>query len=272
MDFDQITSADTTTQQTPDTAISTPSVAPSTIPTATAAPAPTQQTSDGEAMVPSYRLREVREAVLRDAQTKWTQREAAYAAQLAQVQNQLHALVGVTPQEDPNVAAIRQQFGQLYPGLSRLEERVEDLLGVVDRSADQETQQRHYWQSYGRQSMDRLYSLAEKTLGGNLSDDGRRALHSSFLGYVSSSPDLTERYTSDPTLVDEFWRGFSSSLIDPVRRTATASVQQTAYPRSLPQDTPSGAPRTTPVPQPANVDERLANAWAAYQAHRTNQT
>ena len=269
--FDEFgTSADTTDQQTPDTAISTPYVAPSTTPTATT-PASIQQAPDGGAMVPSYRLREVRETALRDAQTQWAQREAAYAAQLEQVQNQLYALVGVTPQEDPNVAGIRQQFGQLYPGLSRLEERAADLLGVIERSADQETQQRHYWQSYGRQSMDRLYSLAEQTLGGNLSDDGRRALHASFLGYVSSSPDLTERYTSDPTLVDEFWRGFSSSLIDPVRRTAAASMQQTAYPRYLPQDTPSGAPRTTPVPQPANLDERLTNAWAAYQAHRSNQ-
>ena len=134
---------------------------------------------------------------------------------------------------------------------------------MLDRAGDFDSQNQHYWQTYGRQTMDSLFKHAQETIGAPLSDEARRVLHSSFVGFVQSSPELTSRYASDPTIVDDFWKAFSSSFIDPSRRSATATVAGRAV-AALPQDTPGGAPRATPGPVPANLDERAASAWALY--------
>jgi len=255
---------DSGTAPTPAATPSTPVAATPATPQmqpATPTPAPTEDRSN---WVPSYRVRESREAALREAQQSFSQKEAQYQQRLEQIQSQLHALVGVTPQGNPEVEAVRQQFSQLYPGLSKMEERSNDIMGIIERAGDLESQSQHYWQSYGRQSMDRLFSHASESLGSPLTDEGKRALHSAFTGYVSSSPELTARYANDPTLIDEFWRAFTSSFIDPARRAASATVA-TRTTAAIPQDTPGGAPRLPVPPKPANLDERMAQGWAQYE-------
>ena len=243
----------------------TPSAAPA-VPAATPTGTPAPARGAPEGWVPSYRLREAREAAERQAQETWLQREAQLRAETEQYKRQLHSLVGVEPPPDPQMHAVREQFRQVYPGLSQIEERAQEILESLERSRDQESQNKHYWSTYGRQTMDRLYTHAAESLGGPLTDEAKRALHSSFVGFLQSSPELQARYSDDPTVVEDFWKAFSSSFIDPVRRTAAATVIGRA-PTSIgmPQDTPGGAPRATPVPQPANADERVATAWTQYQ-------
>jgi hypothetical protein len=252
---------------TPAPATQEHSVAATTTPTAIPPAAATPQPSN-DAMVPSYRLRETREQAIREAQNQFAQREAQYQAQLEAVQRQLHALVGVTPQGDPEIDQVRDQFGRIYPGLTQLEERAEAILQVLERAGDLESQTDHYWRSYGRQSMDRIYEKAAVSLGGPLTDAAKQTLHTAFTGFVASSPEVVNRYANDPSLVDEFWTSFSSTFIDPVRRTAAVgAVARTGTP--LPTDSPSGALRTTPAPQFKNLDERSAAAWAQYQSGKT---
>lgn len=237
--------------------------APVAAATPTATPqAPATGVPDG--YVPSYRLRETREAAAREAQQTYASQIEAARREAEQYRNQLHALVGVQPPQNPEVEQVRNQFGQLYPGLSQMEQRAQQIMELLDRAGDLESQTSHYWQTYGRQTMDSLFSKAQETIGVPLSDDAKRVLHSSFVGFVQSSPELTNRYSNDPTIVDDFWKAFSSNFIDPSRRAATATVVGRAA-ASLPQDTPGGAPRATPAPAPANLDERAANAWALYQ-------
>lgn len=257
------------TPATGDTGASAPPAAAT--PAASAAPAATPQAAQppatggpGEGWVPSYRVRETREAALRESQSQWATKEAEYQSQLKQIQSQLHALVGVQPQQNPEIAAVRGQFGQLYPGLSKIEERANEILGILERSEGLEEQNKHYWQSYGRQTMDRLFTHAQESLGSPLTDEGKRQLHAAFTGFVQSSPELEARYSNDPSLVQDFWKQFTSSFIDPVRRTASAAVAGRA-PQALPQDTPGGAPRVSPAPAVGNLDERSAAAWAMYQ-------
>ena len=232
------------------------------------APAATPQ-APAEATIPAsvlrYRLQETRDAAVREAQSQWATKEAQYEAQLEQIQRQLHALVGATPQQDTETETVRRQFGQLYPGLSQLEQRAADLMAILERSGDLESQNKHYWQSYGRQTMDRLFEKASSSLGGQLSPEAKRSLHAAFTGYIQSSPDLTTRYTQDPSLVDEFWTNFTSTFIDPARRTATATVAGRAA-QVAPQDTPGATPPVQQAPKPANLDERVTNAWAQYNA------
>lgn len=239
---------------TPVTPVSAPQTTPAVAPTQ-----PQATPSGGEAQVPSYRLRQQRDQY----EQRIAQIQAEANARYEQVQRQLHSLVGVNPPANPEVDAIKNQFGQLYPGLSKIEARAAELEKLIERAGDLENQTQHYWSTYGRQTLDRLFSKASETLGGPISDAGKQQLHSSFIGYIQSDPELAERYSNDPTIVDDFWKAFSSNLIDPVRRTAQANVQD-RVPSNLPLDAPGGAPRATPPPQPASLDERMNLAWTQY--------
>ena len=255
---------------TPSAPVSTPAQATSS---ATAQPVATPQatpqaqaTEPNPAMVPSYRLREAREAATRQAQQQLAQREAYWQNELQRVQSQVRALTGVQAPVDPQVDAVRQQFGQLYPGLSQLEQQAQQLQELLGQADDYRAMVEHHWQSYGRSSMDSLFRLAEQSIGAPLTDEGKRGLHSAFTGWVSQSPEMTERYASDPSVVNEFWQQFTSSFIDPVRRTASATVANRAQGVPIPQDTPSGALPTSKPAQFKDLDERTAGAWALYNA------
>jgi hypothetical protein len=217
-----------------------------------------------EGYVPSYRIRETREAALREAQSQYASREAAVRAEADNYRRQVLALTGVTPPANPEIQAVRNQFGELYPGLAKLEERSAQLEELLSRSGDLQSQSDHYWTSYGRQTMDRLFEHASSSLGAPLTEEGKSALHSAFTGFVSSSPELTARYANDPTLVEDFWKAFTSNFIDPARRAASANVQQRAT-VNLPQDTSSGIPPTAPPPQLKSLDERVAAGWTQFQ-------
>jgi hypothetical protein len=125
----------------------------------------------------------------------------------------------------------------------------------------------HYWSTYGNQTMDRLYKLAAESLGSPLPDEGKRQLHASFVGFIQSSPELQNRYASDPTIVEDFWKQFTSSFVDPVRRASSAATaQRAAGVARLPQDSPSGTPQTGGAPKLNGLDERAAAAWAEFQS------
>jgi hypothetical protein len=248
-------------------AAATPAATPSQPAIPAATPAPATSGAPGDGWVPSYRVRETREAAMREAQQQFAQREAAYQAELQRIQHQLHSLVGVTPPQDPNVSAVKDQFAKLYPGLSKMEERAAQLEQLLERAGDLESQTTHYWQSYGKQTMDRLFTHATESLGAPLTEEGKRQLHASFVGFVQSSPEMTERYANDPSIVEDFWKAFTSSFIDPVRRGSTAAVAgRAAAVTGLPQDRSSGVPPVASPQKPANLDERAANAWALYQS------
>lgn len=253
------------TPSAPATAPATPSAPPA----AATSAAPTQTPATGappqEGWVPSYRLREAREAATRQANEQFAQREAAIRAEADRYRQQLHSLVGATPQGNPEVEAVRQQFASLYPGLAKMESQAAQLESLLERAGDLESQNSHYWTSYGRQTMDRLFNHASESIGTPLNEEAKRFLHSSFVGWVQSSPELTERYSTDPTIVEDYWKAVSSSLIDPSRRQASATVAGRA-PQGLPQDSPSGAPMIPGAPKPKDLDERGAMAWAAFNA------
>ena len=262
------------TAPTPGPATQDPNAQP-----ATQATPPVQATNAQPQVEPSWlrtRLEETRRAALQRAQQEWQQREQMYQQQLETVQRQLHALVGAAPQEDPEVAGIRQQLYRVAPELqqlAQLAQRVPDLMGLLERSGDIDAVQRHYWTDHGRRTLDRLYEKVSTTLGAPLNESGKRFLHSALAGAVSGSPELAQRYSSDPSFVDEFAAEFVSNLIDPVRRSAAATVQTQTSPqvRALPQDAPGGVPQITQPAQPKDLDERMKMGWAAYQTAQANR-
>ena len=215
------------------------------------------------------RISETRESTLRQAQQEYGQREAQMRAENDQYRRQLQLAMGFSQPEDPNINAVKQQFGSLYPGLTKLESAAEEILALREQAQGIEAQNQHYWEQYGRQTVDRLYESAEKSMGAPLSDEGKRTLHSSFVGFLQSSPELTQRYTNDPGLVNEFVKMFTSSFLDPVRRNSTAAVQGRAMAsQGLPQDTPGGIPSLSQAPKLKSLDERAAAGWALYNQNK----
>lgn len=234
-----------------------------------ALPNPVAPTPQGGAIpdgyVPRSRINETRDSVTRQLSQQFQGKYSELESRYSQMEKQLHALVGVQPPTNPEVDSIKTQFAQLFPKLSKLEERGEDVFGLLERANDLQASNEHYWQSYGRQSTEKLFDLADKELGGPLSEDGKRVIHNAFASYVGSSPELTQRYASDPSIVNDFWNVFRSSVIDPVRRTASSTaVGRAVAVGSLPQNDPSGAPRSTPPPQMKDLDERSNAAWALF--------
>lgn len=262
-----VVNAEPVATPTPQATPSAPTIqsAPTSTPPTTVVAPQAPATGAPEGYVPSYRLRETREAAVREAQAQFAQERAALQRQYDQVQNQLRALVGIQAPQNPELDAVRSQFAQLYPGLSKIEQRAQDFEALLERSNDFEAQTAHYWQAYGQSTMDKLFTHATESLGGSLTDEAKRHLHASFVGFVQSSPELEARYGKDPSLVEDFWKAFSSSFIDPVRRSATATVVGRA-PQGLPQDSPAGAPRATPAPNLGGLDERANAAWTQFQA------
>lgn len=253
---------------TPSPAEATPSAPAAPAAPATPSAAPSAPTTgapeDRSNWVPPHRIRETREAAVREAQQTYSQQMQQMRAEAEQYKAQLHALVGVQPPQNPEIDAVRKQFGQLYPGLSKMEEKAAQLEQLLERAGDLESQNAHYWQSYGRQAVDRLFTKASESIGSPLNDENKQFLHSAFVGWVQASPERADRYTNDPTIVDDFLKALSSGFIDPVRRTSAAAIPGRAN-VALPQDTPSGAPRVPGAPQPKDLDERAANAWLQYQ-------
>lgn len=222
--------------------------------------------------MPSYRLREAQEAAARKATEGMQSQIAEYQRQMQLMKTQMATLTGLNPPANPQdqqTEAIRKQFSALFPGLAKFEERAGDIDSLLQRAADLDSQTQHYWQTYGRQQMNRLYESATKDLGGNISEEAKRALHAGFIGFVQSSPELSERYANDPSLVDEYWQTLRASLIDPVRRSAGATVAtRAAGGAATPQDTPGGGPVVSQAPKPKDLDERAAMGWQVYQQNK----
>lgn len=244
--------------------------APVTQPTTQVAPQPTTQPS-APSVEPSWlrgRLQETRQAAIREAQQNFDAQLAQQRAEYESLQRQLHAVLGVTPPADPRVNEIKTQLFQVVPELEGLVKIAEKLQAVAETQPQNEQLQNMYWRRHGSDSMARLYGMAEKSLGAPLSDEGRMALHRAFLGHVTATPELADRFAYDPTVVDEFWQGMESNFISPVRRAAGAQIAGSVQRPGIPQDSPSGVPQISRPAQPRDLDERAAAAWAAFQASR----
>lgn len=240
-----------------------PAISPTPTQTGTATSNPAPQVPPG--YVPSFRIRETRDQY----ETRIREIEAAKSAEIARLTQQVQALTGVTPQNRSEEETIREQLYKVVPELKSLVEQREQLAELVAQRQEMAQQQQHYWQSYNRSRMDDLFKTASEAYGQPLSDPQKRYLAASFVGWAQSDPELVERYQSDPSLVNEFWKEFSSSFVEPARRIqATSAVDRVA--RNVPQDTPSGnnlRPSNAPD-EPKDLDGKVDKAWQTFKQLR----
>ena len=253
-----------------DTAATPAPATPQGTPVGASSPTTSQPPATGgipEGYVPSHRIRETREAAIRQAQQEFAIKEANYAAKLEQLQRNLQALTGVQPPPNPEIDAVRSQFSKLYPGLSKIESQAEKFEQMVSKLEDMEQQNQHYWGTHATNTVDSLYREAANSLGQELSPDAKQQLRASFVGFIQTNPEHEARYQNDAAgLVKDFWKAFSSQFIDPVRRASTVA-SAARIPSGLPQDTAGGAPQITPPAKLTSLDDRAATAWANFKSN-----
>jgi hypothetical protein len=256
-----------TTPATPASASTgAPAAAPAT-PSASQPPA----TGGSDDRVPSYRIRETRDQVTRQLTDQFNAERAQLKREMEQYQAQVRALVGVNPpQAQTEEEAIRAQFNKLFPGLAKMESNQE----VYERLAEQADQLRvtteNYWSNHGRQTMDTLFKQAETDLGAPLNQTAKGILHGSLVSWLQADPARAARYETDPSIVNDFWKEYQSSLIEPSRRSVAAGVAgRAAAVATLPQNPVSGGvPTSQPAALPKGLDDKANLAWARFQQIR----
>lgn len=226
-------------------------------PTATVA----QPSEDRSNWVPPHRLREQRSQFERELANE----RAQYTQRMEELNKKLQILAGVTPPENPQIDQVKNQFKEVFPDLDYIGSNAQQIRELLELKDALKASMEHQWAFYNRNAMDRLYKAAEGTYGQSLSDEAKRQLGSSFVGYLQSNPDAYERYQQDPSIVEDYWKAFSERFIDPVRRNSTVQTLN-RIPQGLPQDNPSGNLAVTQPVKPANQDERLARALEVYKA------
>lgn len=249
-------------------AVSAQPGAPAT-PTPTPNPATTGAPQVPQGYVPSFRVRETREQY----EARIQQLQAERQAEVDQLKRQIAALAGVNPPGQVDEAeAIRQQLFKVAPDLKELIDLKQQLMEIAKEKDEWRQQNQHYWQSYNRTQMDKLFKLASDGYGQQLTDPQKRYIAASFVGWAQSDPELVERYQTDPSLIDDFWKEFSSNFIEPARRVATTTAASRVA-QNLPQDAPPGAVRTSaaPVEQPKDLDGRVDRAWEQFKQLRATK-
>ena len=159
------------------------------------------------------------------AERQAAERQSAYE----QEQRRVQALAGVHPrsEQEQNDEAVRERFRQLYPRLGSLsDDKIDRLLQLADNADSLEAATSHHWQSHGRKMLDAAVTSMQKSLGGDLTERQKTRLEKAYFNEAQASPEFLARHEAgDPTLVDEFVKGFVEDFVEPGRRKALADEQ-----------------------------------------------
>lgn len=159
------------------------------------------------------------------AETKATEREAAYATERRRVL----ALAGAEPKSEQDAAdeAVRERFKQLYPKLGGLDDaKIDRLLKLADNADNLEAASNHHWESHGRKMLDSAVAGMAKAMGGDLTDRQKARLEQAYVNEARSNPDFLKRHEAgDSKLVEEFVKDFVEDFVEPGRRKALADEQ-----------------------------------------------
>lgn len=160
----------------------------------------------------------------RKARQEYERQVSALTAERDQERRRVQALAGVNPQstEETEADAVRQRFGQIFPGLAKLtDKQIEKLLSVAEKADGLEEATNSQWQRHGRQMLDSVVAAATKSIGGTLTDRQATRLKQAYVQEAESNPEFLARHEQgDPTLIDEFIKNWNEDWFEPARRNA----------------------------------------------------
>lgn len=166
---------------------------------------------------------------------------------------------------------VKSAFFKLFPAAKALFDLpAEKLSHALDRMGQHEASFEHYWTNFGSTALRALRGGIQKTYGAQPDPVAGRFVDAAFIDWLENDQDAKQRFfTGDPELVDDFLKKFTSSLLDPIRRTAVAAEQQRitrrdALPRATPRGGTLGANGAPQKPKTAEeLHEQAAEAFIA---------
>ena len=188
----------------------------------------------GDGWVPSYRLREVSERAEQVARSN-----AELQQRLEEQDRRMRQAFGID-QADPKREAIRKELLQYLPEYERVATLVEklgdrDIGELVDRLAEGQQQAQV---NIGHQLLDGLDKVMADAYGEKVPPFAKQAAYAAFSAWVGSDPLAAQRYQRhDLTLSADFWKQYSSGVLDPHRQHFT---EQEARRRAAAARTPRG--------------------------------
>jgi hypothetical protein len=203
----------------------------------------------------------------RQQRQQYEQSVAQAQAELAQERRRVQALAGVNPRSaaDTEVDAVRQRFGELFPGLAKLsDEKIERLLQVAERADGLDEATNHHWQTHGRQMLDQVTTEASKILGGTLTARQSARLKQAYVQEAEQNPEFLARHEQgDPTLVAEFIKNWNEDWFEPARRKVTQSevARQQRVPSGRDRSIASTGGKKLDYNDPKAVEQALVDSF-----------
>ena len=139
------------------------------------------------------------------------------------------------------------------------------LMALAERGEDYEAATKHQWDGLARRTLRTVVDKVQDVLGLDTVDaDLAEEIEDSFKRTARRDPEAfrTRYEAEDPTLVDEFVKRYTEKFIDPIRRSATASLTRPAQAR-VPRGGPS---QPVTVQKPKRDYSKLSHADAAQAA------
>lgn len=217
---------------------------------ATPAPTPTPPAE------PSFSYKEDRSAWVApdkykaiEAATNKAAREAyQLRMELDQERKRVQALSGVTPQapeaaEQEKIAAAFYALPQFAHLKGLTAETMQKLTALAERGDEYDQGIKYQWDRLRDRTFKAVVDRVQDTLGLDAIDqDMAEDINEMFRRWARSQPDqdaFRSRYEAeDPKLLDEFLDRYKAKHIDPIRRSAAASLTRPAQAR-IPRGTPS---------------------------------
>jgi hypothetical protein len=203
----------------------------------------------------------------RQQRQQYEQSVAQAQAELAQERRRVQALAGVNPRsaEDTEVDAVRQRFGQLFPGLAKLSDgKIERLLAVAEQSDNLEAATTHHWETHGRTMLDSVTAEAAKVLGGTLTPRQAARLERAYVQEAEQNPEFLARHErGDRTLVAEFIKNWNEDWFEPARRRVTQSevARQQRVPSGRDRSIASTGGKKLDYNDPKAVEQALVDSF-----------
>lgn len=186
-------------------------------------------------------------------------------------------------QPDPRTTKLRETIFGLIPELKEFIDKKANLLRMAEAAPVWQQQNESYWQNVATRTLSSVFDsvakvmLGEGKTGKDLEPEFVEDLQDSFLKWCERdrTGQRIARYEGqDPTLVSDFLKAFSARYVDPVRRSASATVQQRGQvAQQLPVSGPAGMPAASQPPQTNLNDEDAVHGrgWQVAQQMRTQQ-
>ena len=158
---------------------------------------------------------------------------------------------------NPEHEQIRSQLYEIAPELKELAELKEKLKGFADFDPSEfktlKAAQEQAWTAQANQVLAQVVDRVKGVYGGaELSPKAVQRIQRSFIAEVSEDPELRARYENgDLSIIDEFVKDLTGSLLDPYRRsTAAANPNNPATRPRLPR---GGGGSAVVGPRPSTV-------------------